>query len=110
QLRVVLGDDLYESLMLFKDGKPRVKIGGGLPFLKLQDENGKPRALLRMGALSLWDKDREHGIELRTNATGSTLHLHTHTWPRVKVSTAANGWPELSLYDAKGNVIWQAPQ
>jgi hypothetical protein len=102
KLRVVLDGDLDGSLMLFKDGKLRVKIGGGVPFLKLQDENGKLRALLRMGALSLWANYREHGIELRTNSAGSTLHLHTDTWPRVKLSTAADGSPSLSLSDKDG--------
>ena len=76
----------------------------GAPALSLHDRDGKPRALLvtradGSPALTLADKDSQAravlGVTETVNKAGA------------KTKTAEN---TLTLRDAKGNVIWQAPR
>ena len=79
-----------------KAGTMRVKLGlapDGSPFLLLSDGAGTGRVNLGVDAggagLALYDKD------------GKT---------RMRLVVDAGGSPGLTLFDAKGNVLWQAPR
>ena len=97
------------GLALFdKDGEARAHLivfADGSPSLAFFDRAGKVRAMLGTHAdgspgLRLADKDG------KTRATlGVTTTLEERTGAETKTSAGT-----LTLYDAKGDVIWQAPR
>jgi hypothetical protein len=114
-----------------KDGFTRIRLStfDGWPFLGLYDKDSRLRAMLAstgtdgMSGLSLFDPDRKRRARLATAADGSPLlSLHDKTGRSraalgvattvekktgAETKTAEN---TLTMYDAKGKVIWQAPR
>ena len=101
------------------DGRPRLALLGkagerqatltvfadGSPGLLLHDKDGKPRATLTVVAdgspsLALFDKDGNQRATL-----GVTGTVHKRTGAETKTSAGT-----LTLFDAKGDVLWQAPR
>ena len=103
EVRALLGPEV--GLALLTGGKVRVTLGvrADSPALMLIDKD-KTRASLRVledgsPSLDLFDKDEQ------TRATlGVTTTVHKRTG--AKTTTAGT----LTLFDAKGDVLWQAPR
>jgi len=114
-----------------KDGVVRAGLfpmdADGSPGLTLADKNGKARAMLALVAdsasLILSDKNGKARAMLAAHADGSTaliifdkeeharavlgVHETVNKVTGAKTKTAEN---TLTMYDAKGDVIWQAPR
>ncbi len=114
-----------------RDGKPRARLSAlpdGSPGLLLYDKAGETRAVLSVfensAALLLFDKDgkpratlgvdadgREVGLGLydkdgETRAVlGVTTRVDKPTGVKTKTAESA-----LTLFDAKGDVLWQSPR
>ncbi len=117
--------DLYD-----KDGKGRVALvvlADGSPRLLLAGKDGKVRTALSVGdgssGLNVFNKDEEARVWLGVNGDGSaaldlydknvnkraTLGVTTTVDKRTGAETKTTAGT-LTLLDAKGDVIWQAPR
>jgi hypothetical protein len=104
----MLGDGSSRLLLYDKNGKNRAALGAyadGSSRLILFDTNGKKRAALRAFAdgspsLILRDKSGTARAEL-----GVTRTVNPRTG--AETTTAEN---TLTMYDAKGDMIWQEPR
>jgi hypothetical protein len=101
--------DLEVRSLKVKDnaGKVRAVLASdtdGTVYLRLRDKDGKPRAGLTLFAdspsLDLWDKNCETRAVL-----GVTTTVDKVTGAETKTAEST-----LTLYDAQGTVVWQAPR
>ena len=109
-----------------RDGRRRAVLSmhaDGSPGLLLYDKNGKPRAVLSVfensAALLLFDKDGKTRATLGVDADGREVGLRLYdkaAEPRAVLGATTTGAKTrtaesaLTLFDAKGEVIWQAPR
>ncbi len=111
--RALLGasaDGAVGLLLTDKDGKTRAYLvveANGSPVLALTDKDGKRRASLYVGvdgspALVLYDKGRR-------TLFAATLGVVTTVDKRTGAKTTTTAGA-LTLFDAKGDVLWQAPR
>jgi len=98
-----------------ESGKPRAMLyaGKGEPGLTLFDENGKVRAMLSATAdgsgLSLLDAAGKPCAGLVVNAGGSGLDLSYAAGKGRALLAVVKSGPGLRLYDENDKVIWRAP-
>ena len=109
--RATLGtlvDGSPRLLLYDKSGNARMSLGAlndGLSRLALYDKNGKTRAALRAlgdGSPSLVLSDRDGNV--RAELGGTTI-VDKRTGAETKTAESS-----LTLFDAKGTVIWEAPR
>ena len=103
-----------------KGGKLRAELAAaadGSPALALFDKAGGLRAVLDVdadGSLFLYDKDGKvrAGLTVLGDGSPSLLLFDKEETPRAVLDTGTTKTAAgtLTLYDAKGDVIWQAPR
>ncbi len=91
---------------------PDLEVGS----LTLKDKDGKSRVVLFAPAhgspgLSLYDKDGQVRVRLTVHWDGlPALYLYDKDGKTRMRLVVEGGLPRLTLFDAKGDVLWQAPR
>ena len=118
--RFTVMDGTAALVLLDRNGKVRALLhvlADRSPGLGLYDKDGKTGAALLLlpdgsPALNLFDKARKKRAALAVVADQPALTLYDKAGtPRAVLDVDADdGSPSLTLFDAKGNVLWQAPR
>ena len=115
RLTITLRNDSPLLLFSGKDGTQRVLLTtepGGTSSLEFIDPRAKTRAALSSVGLVLNDKGGNPRAALVTQDDGRSHLVFTDEDAKTRATLSADrdGNPSMSLQDAKGKVIWQAPK